>query len=63
MLAVKEGKKLMETMRQLLRDEKGTTAIEYTLIAGIMCLAIVAAVTGVGQSVAGFFRLVGAGFP
>ena len=52
----------MDRIRQLLRDEKGTTAIEYALIAGIICVAIAAAVTSIGSTVNGFFSAVVDGF-
>lgn len=43
------------TMRRLitafLKDELGATAIEYSIIAGGVALAVVAAVNGIGSSV------------
>ncbi len=59
---MKGANKPMGGIKQFLRDEKGTTAIEYALIAGIMCLAIAAAVTSVGGTQSSFFNLVAAGF-
>ena len=35
---------------RFLRDEKGTTAIEYSLIAALVALAIIGGVTSVGNS-------------
>ncbi|WP_199093529.1 Flp family type IVb pilin [Bosea sp. ASV33] len=45
-----------------LRDERGATAIEYGFIACLVSLTIVAGATQMGQSVAGFFQSVAAGF-
>ena len=36
-------------LRKFLRDESGATAIEYSLIAGFIALAIIAAVGLTGQ--------------
>lgn len=35
---------------RFLHDERGATAIEYALIAGLIFLAIVAAIVPIGQS-------------
>jgi pilus assembly protein Flp/PilA len=59
---MKSGEILTDRIRQLLRDEKGTMAIEYALIAGIMCAAIAAAVAGIGSTVNSFFTAVLDGF-
>ncbi len=43
----------MKTIRALLHvftDRSGATAIEYGLIAGVICLAVIAGVSSVGQS-------------
>ncbi len=37
------------------KDESGATAIEYGLIAGLLSVVIVAAVTATGTSVTGIF--------
>jgi pilus assembly protein Flp/PilA len=39
-----------EAMRRLVRDESGTTAIEYTIIASVVSIAILAAAQGVGTA-------------
>ena len=44
-----------------LRNESGATAIEYAIIAGMLSIAIVAAVTAVGSSVNNAFTSVQAG--
>jgi pilus assembly protein Flp/PilA len=40
----------MKTIRKLLTDESGATAIEYSLIAAGIAVAIITAVNGVGSS-------------
>ena len=48
----------MTKLKKLLRvipDCSGATAIEYALIAGVICLAIVAGATSVGQQTNGTF--------
>ncbi|WP_321490778.1 Flp family type IVb pilin [uncultured Hyphomonas sp.] len=39
-----------ELFEQFLGNEDGATAVEYALIAGIICLAIVGGATAVGTS-------------
>ena len=43
-------------LRKFLRDENGATAIEYSLIAGFIALAIIAAVRMTGQRLIELFR-------
>jgi pilus assembly protein Flp/PilA len=43
-------------LRKFLRDENGATAIEYSLIAGFIALAIIAAVGMTGQRLLALFR-------
>ncbi len=40
------------------KDESGATAIEYGLIAALIALALVAALTALGPKIAGTFNLV-----
>jgi pilus assembly protein Flp/PilA len=47
--------------KNLLRNEDGVTAIEYALIASLIALAIVAAVSGVGTTVASVFSDISTG--
>jgi pilus assembly protein Flp/PilA len=42
-------------IQNLARDEEGVTAIEYGLIAALIAVVIVAAVTALGGEVAGTF--------
>jgi pilus assembly protein Flp/PilA len=44
--------------RNLLRDEQGATAIEYTLIAGFIGLVIVVALTSVGTKLVPYFETI-----
>ena len=41
-------KQLVSSFAGLLRDERGATAIEYALIAGLISIAIVTATTQIG---------------
>jgi pilus assembly protein Flp/PilA len=43
---------------QFLRDESGATAIEYGLIAGLIAVVIISAVTSVGTKVSKQFSTV-----
>jgi pilus assembly protein Flp/PilA len=38
----------MQTLQRLIQDESGATAIEYGLIAGLVAVAIIAALTALG---------------
>ncbi|MEI2387347.1 Flp family type IVb pilin [Breoghania sp. JC706] len=40
---------LGETFKAFLADERGSTAIEYSLIASIIVLAIIGSVTAIGE--------------
>ncbi|MCL4768380.1 MAG: Flp family type IVb pilin [Hyphomicrobiaceae bacterium] len=48
----------MESLRRYLRDERGATAIEYALIASLIFVVIVTAVTAAGQSLGEVFQRV-----
>lgn len=43
-------------LRKFLRDENGATAIEYSLIAGFIALAIIAAVRMTGDRLVALFE-------
>ncbi len=45
-------------MRCFLRDESGATAIEYGLIAALIAVAIIGAISAVGSDLAGTFTRV-----
>lgn len=46
----------MKTLTKLFKDESGATAIEYGLIAALIAVAAIAAITGVGNSLKGTFN-------
>jgi len=46
---------MLARAKSFLADEKGTTAIEYALIAGGIAVAIVSAVQGLGTKVTSLF--------
>ena len=50
----------MKALTQFLRDEEGVTAIEYGLIAALIAVAIILAVTNVGGALNGKFTEVSA---
>jgi pilus assembly protein Flp/PilA len=43
---------------RILRSEKGATSIEYALIASLIFLAIVVAVTGLGAKITGMYQTI-----
>ena len=45
-------------LTRFLRDERGVTAIEYGVIAGMVFVVIVAGVSAVGANVSGLFNTV-----
>lgn len=48
-------KTLFDLMAAFMSDRSGTTATEYALIAVLVSVAIIAAVTGLGSSVSNLF--------
>lgn len=48
----------MKTFMRFLRDEEGVTAIEYALIAALIAVVIILAVTAAGQQVQAVFQKV-----
>lgn len=48
----------MRVLSKLIKDEKGATAIEYGIIAGLIAVVIIAAVTGVGQKLLATFTAI-----
>lgn len=51
-------KKLLSTIKGFLKDEEGVTAIEYGLIAALIAVAIIAAVTALGGNLGTLFQTV-----
>ncbi len=49
---------MIATMRQLLRNDNGATAIEYGLIAALIAVAAIAAFQLVGTNLTGIFNTV-----
>lgn len=50
--------KLMNSVMKFFREEDGVTAIEYGLIAALIAVVIVAAVTSVGTDLNGTFTTI-----
>lgn len=50
----------MNTLKNFLREDAGVTAIEYGLIAALIAVVIIGAVTALGTSVQGTFNTVAA---
>ncbi len=48
---------------RIVRSEKGATSIEYALIASLIFLAIIAAVTGLSTKVTGMYKTVVTNLP
>ncbi|MFW6076954.1 MAG: Flp family type IVb pilin [Hyphomicrobiales bacterium] len=48
----------MTKFKQFMRDDSGATAIEYGLIAALISVVIIAAVTAVGTNLSSTFRSV-----
>lgn len=49
---------MMNLVKRFANDESGATAIEYGLIAGLIGVVIITAVTSVGTSIKGKFEAV-----
>ena len=48
----------MKKLMQFIKDEEGVTAIEYSLIAGLLAIVIIGAVTAAGTQVSAMFDAV-----
>ncbi len=53
----------MKFIKQLRRNEEGATAIEYGLIAALIAVAAITALTNLGTNVSGTFQAAGAAMP
>jgi pilus assembly protein Flp/PilA len=51
-------KNLMNSMKSFWRDEEGVTAIEYGLIAALIAVVIILAVTNVGTGLRDIFQYI-----
>lgn len=49
---------MSKSLRSFAKDESGATAIEYGLIAALISVAAIAALTSVGSSLTGMFETV-----
>ncbi len=49
-------KTIQKTLRNIVSDNSGATAIEYALIAAVIAVASITAMQAVGSSVAGSFQ-------
>jgi pilus assembly protein Flp/PilA len=47
---------MLSIFRRLMKNEQGATAIEYTLIASLIAVAAIAAMTSVGTKVSGVMQ-------
>jgi len=45
----------MKMIQRFIRDERGATAVEYGLIAGLVAVAVIAALTALGDSLNALF--------
>jgi pilus assembly protein Flp/PilA len=50
----------MRLLRRLLGDERGATAIEYGLLAALIAIAMLAAISRVGFTLVGLFETIAA---
>jgi pilus assembly protein Flp/PilA len=51
--------KIINQVKQFIRDEDGVTAIEYGLIAALIAVAIITTVTTVGTNLSTVFSFIG----
>jgi pilus assembly protein Flp/PilA len=51
-----QGIEMQKLIRQFLRNESGATAIEYGLIAALIAVVIIGAVSAVGTNLGGTFN-------
>ena len=54
---------MSQAISRFLRDEEGATAIEYGLIAGLIAVVIILAVTGVGTKLKDTFTSISSALP
>jgi pilus assembly protein Flp/PilA len=54
---------ILNNLKVLIKDERGVTALEYGLIAGLVAVAIVTSVTTLGASLAGAFATIAGALP
>jgi pilus assembly protein Flp/PilA len=54
---------LLSNLGTLIKDDRGVTALEYGLIAGLVAVVIVTSVTALGTTLAGTFTTIVAALP
>jgi pilus assembly protein Flp/PilA len=52
----REGRKMNKLVKRFLKSEDGVTALEYGLIAGLIAVAIVVSVKGLGTALTSVFQ-------
>ena len=50
--------KIVSSLKALVRDERGATAIEYGLIAGLMAVVVIAAIGFLGGPIQAMFQAI-----
>jgi pilus assembly protein Flp/PilA len=58
-----EMKTFFDSVQRFWRDDSGVTAIEYGLIAALIAVGIIAAVTTIGEEIAAAFQSIADGLP
>jgi pilus assembly protein Flp/PilA len=53
----------LNNLNALIKDERGVTALEYGLIAGLVAVVIVTSVTALGSKLNGTFTSIAAALP
>lgn len=59
---IQAGARMLNKLKNFVRSDRGSTAIEYALIASLIALAVVAGLTLIGSSLNGVFVATAAGF-
>jgi pilus assembly protein Flp/PilA len=49
---------MLATLSSIMRDESGATAIEYGMIAALVCVVIISTITAVGTNLSATFSSV-----
>lgn len=55
-------KNLLAQLNRLMSDRSGASAIEYGLIAGLICIGLIGGITSIGTATNDSFTSVSAGF-
>ena len=57
-LIEKQEQEMKSQIIRFMKDEEGATAIEYGLIAGLIAVVIIAAITSIGTNLDGIFDVI-----